>query len=138
MSRDSRSLVAAAIRRQPTDRVPAGELCIDDALVAAVTGSAEVGFAQRLQLADRLGLDLICLTTDYGPGSPREALPAADAVRWDVVIGDGDGRLTGMEAMEAAQAGIGARLGRTAQGVVAVLDLVPIEDPPQAISCLSC
>ena len=85
MSRDSRSLVAAAIRRQPIDRVPAGELCIDDALVAAVTGSAEVGFAQRLQLADRLGLDLICLTTDYGPGSPREALPAADAVRWDAI-----------------------------------------------------
>jgi uroporphyrinogen decarboxylase len=85
VNRDARSLVAAAIRRQPTERVPLGELCIDDALVTAFTGSVEVGFAQRLKVADQLGLDLICLAADYGPRTSRPGLPAAGDVRWDAI-----------------------------------------------------
>jgi uroporphyrinogen decarboxylase len=55
-------------------------LCIDDALVAAFTGTSRVGFEQRRQVADRLGLDLICLEADYGSRTDRGVLPAADDV----------------------------------------------------------
>ena len=85
MRLDSRSLVASTIRRLITDRVPVGELCIDDALVAAFTGTSQVGFPHHRQVADRLGMDLICLAADYGPLASREGLPAADTVRWNAI-----------------------------------------------------
>jgi uroporphyrinogen decarboxylase len=80
MNYDSKSLVRRTIKRQAADRIPMGELCIDDAVVAAFTGSSRVGFEQRRQVADRLGLDLICLAAEYGPQNDSGALPAADAV----------------------------------------------------------
>jgi len=83
MSSDSRPLVANTIRRQETDRIPVGELCIDDALVAAFTGTSETGFSQRRQVADHLGLDLICLATDYGSKPVKEGLHSAHTVRWN-------------------------------------------------------
>lgn len=85
MNQSARSLVSAVIQRQATERIPAGELCIDDALVKAWTGTGAVGFAQRQQVADRLGLDLICLAADYGPAPSRSELPAAGDVRWDSI-----------------------------------------------------
>jgi uroporphyrinogen decarboxylase len=80
MRYDSKSLVWRTIKRQDADRIPVGELCIDDAVVAAFTGTSRVGFAQRRQVADHLGLDLICLGADYCPHNDGGALPAADAV----------------------------------------------------------
>jgi uroporphyrinogen decarboxylase len=80
MRHDPKSLVARTIRRQATDRVPVGELCIDDAVVTAFTGTCRVDFGQRRQVADRLGMDLICLAADYGPRNAQGGLPAADAV----------------------------------------------------------
>jgi uroporphyrinogen decarboxylase len=85
MRHDSKSLVRRTIKRQAADRIPVGELCIDDAVVAAFTGISRVGFAQRRQVADRLGLDLICLGADYGPQNGGSALPAADAVGLNAV-----------------------------------------------------
>lgn len=85
MHHDSRSLVASTIKRQTTDRIPLGELCIDDALVAAFTGTSQVGFEQRRQVADRLGLDLICLAAEYGPRNTKGTLPAADTVCWSAI-----------------------------------------------------
>jgi uroporphyrinogen decarboxylase len=85
MNRDSKSLVRRTIKRQAVDRIPAGELCIDDAVVSAFTGTARVGFEQRRQVADRLGLDLICLGAQYGPGSESGALPSAHAVDLNAV-----------------------------------------------------
>lgn len=80
MRYDSKSLVWRTIERKAADRIPVGELCIDDAVVRAFTGSSRVGFEQRREVADRLGLDLICLAADYGPPRDRGALPAAEAV----------------------------------------------------------
>ncbi len=85
MPLDSRSLVASTIKRQVTDRVPVGELCIDDALVAAFTGTSKIGFRQRRQMADRLGLDLICLATDYGSRTAKAGLPSTDSVSWKAI-----------------------------------------------------
>lgn len=80
MQRDSRSLVRRTIKRQAVGRIPVGELCIDDSLVAALSGTPQVGFRQRRQVADRLGLDLICLAADYGAPGNKGDLPRADAV----------------------------------------------------------
>lgn len=85
MRQDSKALVMRNIKRQATDRIPVGELCIDDAVVAAFTGTSQVGFKQRRQVADRLGLDLICLAADYGLQNNSGPLPAADAVGWDAI-----------------------------------------------------
>ena len=85
MRYDSKSLVRRTIERQAADRIPVGELCIDDALVAAFTGTSRVGFAHRRQVADRLGLDLICLAPDYGSRTDSGVLPAADAVGLNAV-----------------------------------------------------
>lgn len=85
MPNDSKSLVWRTINRQAADRIPVGELCIDDAVVQAFTGISRVGFEQRRQVADRLGLDLICLAAGYGPLSDSVALLAADAVGLDAV-----------------------------------------------------
>lgn len=85
MPLDSKSLVSGTIRGQVTDRIPVGELCIDDSLVADFTGPSRVGFPQRRQVADRLGLDLICLPADYGPLTAQGGLPAADTVRWNAI-----------------------------------------------------
>ncbi len=80
MTFDSKLLVGRTIKRQAADRIPVGELCIDDSLVANFTGSSRVGFTQRRQLADHLGLDLICLAADYGPRNDKGGLPEAEAV----------------------------------------------------------
>lgn len=85
MGHDSKSLVWRTIHRQAADRIPVGELCIDDAVVAAFTGSSRVGFEHRRQVADRLGLDLICLAAEYVPGNGGGTLPAADAVGLNAV-----------------------------------------------------
>ncbi len=85
MHPDSKSLVRRTINRQAVDRIPIGELCIDDSLVAAFAETPQVGFEQRRQVADRLGLDLICLAADYGPPQKKGALPSADAVGLDAI-----------------------------------------------------
>lgn len=85
MRYDSKLRVTRTIRRQAADRIPVGELCIDDAVVAAFTETTQVGFRQRLQVADRLGLDLICLAADYGHRNDSGALPAADAVSLNAI-----------------------------------------------------
>jgi len=85
MPLDSRSLVSGTIRGQVADRVPVGELCIDDTLVAAFTGTSRVSFRQHRQVADRLGLDLICLATQYGSGPAKGGVPAARAASWNAI-----------------------------------------------------
>ena len=85
MHHDSKWLVRRTIQRQTADRIPAGELCIDDGVVAAFTRTSQVGFEQRRQVSDRLGLDLICLAADYGTRNDRDTFPVANAVDMDAI-----------------------------------------------------
>lgn len=85
----SRERVLRAVGRQPVDRPPMGELCIDDALVGRVLGRTEVGFSCRREFLEILGLDLICipppsmsledLMSDRPPPAPSEWI---DLERW--------------------------------------------------------
>ncbi|MFH0728530.1 MAG: uroporphyrinogen decarboxylase family protein [Pseudomonadota bacterium] len=75
--------VERSLRHQPTDKIPRGELCIDDTLVAAFLGIDAVNFSSRLEFIDRLDLDLICLPTRYGDDHPFHRMPDPRDVSWE-------------------------------------------------------
>lgn len=81
----SKERVKAAINHQLTDRIPRGELCIDDALVKQNLNSERVGFEERAAFVENLGLDLVTLAPHYAaapeiPGKISDLLP--DLERW--------------------------------------------------------
>ncbi|NLA05823.1 MAG: hypothetical protein GX881_08955 [Firmicutes bacterium] len=81
----SRERVGAAISRRRTDRIPRGELCIDDDLVRQVLKSARAGFEERAAFIAQLGLDLVTLAPAYpaGAGVPEKlADPLPDLEKW--------------------------------------------------------
>ncbi len=61
----SRGRVASAIRRRETDRVPKGEICIDEAVVKASLSCDRAGFDENLEFVNKLGLDIITLNPVY-------------------------------------------------------------------------
>lgn len=81
----SKELVKATIDHQLTDRVPRGELCIDDLLIGQSLNCEKIGFEERAAFVENLGLDLVTLAPNYGelpeiPGKLNNLLPDLD--RW--------------------------------------------------------
>ncbi len=72
--------VLRAIDHQPLDRVPKGELCIDDRVVGAWLGIDVTEHHHRRQFAEDLGMDLICLAAQYPEPCRFDRLPDADQV----------------------------------------------------------
>lgn len=62
---NSRERVKAAISNQLPDRIPKGELCIEDDLVGHCLNCSQVGFEERAAFIEELGLDLVTLAPDY-------------------------------------------------------------------------
>lgn len=82
---NSQERVKAAINQQIPDRIPRGELCIGDDLIAQHLNSSQVGFEERAAFINDLGLDLICLPPDYPVGKdiPDAAeITVPDLDRW--------------------------------------------------------
>lgn len=82
----SRDRVRLAIRRRETDRIPKGEICIDDSLISAALACDRVGFEERLEFINKLEFDIICLNPLYpefegGLPNSREVF-WADASNW--------------------------------------------------------
>lgn len=77
-----RQRVALTIQRQRADRIPRGELCIDDGLISTFLDTRHVTHRERLEFASRLDLDLICLSPDYGTGTQSNRMPGPDAHCW--------------------------------------------------------
>jgi uroporphyrinogen decarboxylase len=75
--------IERCLRHQPTDKIPRGELCIDDSLIAAFLGIDSVTFSSRLEFIDRLDLDLICLSTHYGDERKYHRMPDPLEVSWE-------------------------------------------------------
>ncbi|QDR82282.1 uroporphyrinogen decarboxylase family protein [Sporomusa termitida] len=71
--------VAAAIKRQPVDRIPCAELVIADALIQTMFGQTELVFRHRLEFVQTLGLDAVCLHPVVADESSAR-LPAPQAV----------------------------------------------------------
>ncbi|HHW44899.1 MAG TPA: hypothetical protein GXX25_14055 [Desulfotomaculum sp.] len=74
--------VALAIAHRVPDRVPRGELYIDDAVVRRLLGCPAVGFEERREFARRLELDIICLSPVYPLEAAGGGMPPAAAVAW--------------------------------------------------------
>ncbi|SHE97437.1 uroporphyrinogen decarboxylase [Desulfacinum infernum DSM 9756] len=66
----SRHRVERAVRCEPVDRLPVGELCIDEALADAFAPSLPPGFPRRRALLHHLGADLVCLPPPESPADP--------------------------------------------------------------------
>jgi uroporphyrinogen decarboxylase len=82
---NSQERVKAAINHQVPDRIPRGELCIGDDLIAQNLKCSQVGFEERAAFINDVGLDLICLPPDYPVGNdiPDAAeITVPDLDRW--------------------------------------------------------
>ncbi len=82
---NSRERVKAAIQCQQLDRIPKGELCLDDTLIKQVLKCDHVGFEERVSFINSLGLDLVCLSPDYPTcaGIPTASgITLPDLERW--------------------------------------------------------
>ncbi len=82
----SRERVALAIQHRGTDRIPKGEICIDEAVVKTSLACDKVGFDEKLEFVNKLELDIICLNPVYpringGLPDPREVF-WADLNNW--------------------------------------------------------
>jgi uroporphyrinogen decarboxylase len=81
-----RERAVLAIQHRKTDRVPKGEICIDEAVVKTSLSSDKAGFDETLEFVNKLGLDIICLNPVYpgfngGLPDPRE-VAWADLKKW--------------------------------------------------------
>ena len=79
---NSRERVIATVRHEKTDRVPRGEILIDDSVVESFLQRRGVAFEQRLDFVTALGLDLICLTPSFSFQSEAAALPEPSQADW--------------------------------------------------------
>jgi uroporphyrinogen decarboxylase len=61
----SRDRVALAIQHQGTDRLPKGEICIDETVIKTSLACGKVGFDEKLEFVNQLELDIICLNPVY-------------------------------------------------------------------------
>jgi len=65
--------VASTILNGSSDRIPMGEITIDDQVVKKALSCSQVGFEERLQFSSLLGLDIYCLSMQYQ--TPSGGLP---------------------------------------------------------------
>ena len=56
----SQDQILCAIQHREGDRVPVGEITIDDGVVGKVIGVDRVGFAERVEFLRHLGIDALC------------------------------------------------------------------------------
>jgi len=72
--------VRRAIQHRPPDRIPRGEILIDDAVLTTARSGSRIGFEERWEFTSLLGLDIICLSPQ-GP-SQEGGLPGPADLRW--------------------------------------------------------
>ncbi|PKN26299.1 MAG: hypothetical protein CVU64_18120 [Deltaproteobacteria bacterium HGW-Deltaproteobacteria-21] len=63
--KDSVQRVIDTIRHGSCDRIPRGEITIDDSVVENALACGSVGFDERLQFSSLLGLDIYCLSPQH-------------------------------------------------------------------------
>ncbi|MFZ7112957.1 MAG: uroporphyrinogen decarboxylase family protein [Desulfatiglandales bacterium] len=76
----SRERVRLSIGHREPDRVPRGEIIIDNTLIAKALKVPRVGFEEKSAFVNRLGLDLFCIHPDY-PTTLR-SVPEPEGLYW--------------------------------------------------------
>lgn len=74
--------VRRAIQHHPVDRVPKGELCVDDRVIGAFLGVESVIHEHRRTFAEGMGMDLWCLPVQYPEPVSPEKFPLPDQADW--------------------------------------------------------
>ena len=77
-----RDRIYLVIKGERADRIPRGELCIDDRLVSEHCGVDDVGFEQRVAFVSELDLDLICLSAELSDNASANTLPAPEIAQF--------------------------------------------------------
>lgn len=78
----ARERVQVAMDHGEPDRVPRGEIIIENAVIKkAFKLTSDAVFEDKLGFVNRLGLDLYCIHPDYSP-TPSRALPNPEALQW--------------------------------------------------------
>ena len=75
--------VLAAIGHERADKVPRGEIVIDDSVVQSVLQCAHVSFEERWEFVKTLGLDLVSQAPTFCPQSIGIGLPDPSQVIWE-------------------------------------------------------
>lgn len=72
--------VRRTLQHLPPDRIPRGEIVIDDAVIETALSRPRIGFEERLEFASLMGLDIVCLS----PKCPavRGELPGPGDLLW--------------------------------------------------------
>jgi uroporphyrinogen decarboxylase len=77
--KDSIQRVINTIRHESSDRIPRGEIMIDDSIVEKELACGMVGFEERLEFSSFMGLDIYCLSPQHiHPGG----LPQPEDLIW--------------------------------------------------------
>ena len=79
----ARERVLLAINHKVTDKIPCGEIVIDDAVVKDFLSCNDVDFERRYEFIRCLGLDIICLPVRFRMNSANRSLPRAADVEWE-------------------------------------------------------
>jgi uroporphyrinogen decarboxylase len=77
---NARERVAQAIKHRETDRIPTGEIGIADGIIESVLKVDQVGFPERAEFTDRLGIDAVCESPEWP--TPPPGLPDSKDARW--------------------------------------------------------
>jgi uroporphyrinogen decarboxylase len=78
-----RERVLSAINHKATDKIPCGEIVIEDPVVKDFLSCNDVDFEKRYEFIRCLGLDIVCLPLQLGMNSANGSLPHAADVEWE-------------------------------------------------------
>lgn len=75
-----RERVRRTIRHEETDRIPKGELCINDSVICRELNCSKIGFEERLAFVNQMGLDIFTVSPSFSHDYNR--LLGSDEYKW--------------------------------------------------------
>ena len=75
-----RERVRRTISHEETDRIPKGELCINDSIICRELNCSKIGFEERLAFVNQMGLDIFTVSPIFPQDNSR--LLGPDAYQW--------------------------------------------------------
>ena len=79
---EAKERVFLAIRREKADRIPRGEIVIEDVVIQSFLCCPRVAFEERWEFVRSLGLDIVCQRPFFPPQQADMALPKSVHASW--------------------------------------------------------